>query len=48
LAAILNSYMPATRVLPPLLGGRAGVLGALVLAEQAASGESSGGNSQPD
>ena len=45
LAAILNSYMPATHVLPPMLGGRAGVLGALVLAEQAASGESSGGKS---
>jgi hypothetical protein len=48
LATILNSHMPAIHVLPPMLGGRAGVLGALVLAEQAASGESSGGNSQPD
>ena len=37
LATILNAYMPASQVLPPMLGGRAGVLGALVLAEQAAA-----------
>ena len=36
LAAIVNGYMPASHVLPPGLGARAGVLGALVLAEQAA------------
>jgi fructokinase len=31
---LLNGYMPAGDVVPPLLGGRSGVLGALILAEQ--------------
>jgi fructokinase len=47
LAAILNRYMPASHVLPPQLGSRAGVLGALVLAEQAAAIQGSRGDSQP-
>lgn len=33
---LLNEYMPAPDLLPPQLGARAGVLGALILAEQAA------------
>ena len=37
LAAVLNGYMPLSRVMPPMLSARAGVLGALVLAEQAAA-----------
>ncbi len=36
-ASILNGYMPASEIVPPLLGGRSGVLGALVLAERADS-----------
>jgi len=32
---LLNGYMPAAEIVTPLLSGRSGVLGALVLAEQA-------------
>ena len=35
LARLLNGYVTAPEVVPPLLGGRAGVLGAMVLAEMA-------------
>jgi fructokinase len=34
-ASLLNGYMPPSEVVPPLLGGRSGVLGALILAERA-------------
>jgi len=33
--ALLNGYAPAPELLPPQLGARAGVLGALILAEEA-------------
>ena len=36
LAQLLNAYVPAPDVLPPQLGNRVGVLGALVLAQQVA------------
>lgn len=36
LSRILNGYIPQIDVVPPRLGGRAGVLGGLILAEQAA------------
>ena len=32
---LLNGYIPAAEIVPPLLSGKSGVLGALVLAEQA-------------
>ena len=41
LGRILNGYIPLIEVVPPLLGTRAGVLGALVLAEQAAGASQS-------
>jgi fructokinase len=33
---LLNGYMPASAIVPPLLGGRSGILGAIALAEAAA------------
>lgn len=35
LAGLLNGYVAAPEIVPPLLGGRAGILGAMVLAERA-------------
>ena len=47
LAKILNGYVAAPQVVPPELGARAGVLGALALAEQALTSIASGIPNEP-
>ncbi len=56
LAQLLNGYIDARElqdgldayIVPPLLGGRAGVLGALILAERAAGAKAAAAGTSPD
>jgi fructokinase len=47
-ATLVNGYVEVPEIVPPGLGSRAGVLGALALAQSLSSGEGSRQASEPD